>query len=147
MQDAFCSQYCNWARSHRGRHCACAFYIYTLLMYTPTHVQSNPSTDQRCSRDLNFGTETWSKLRERDFTKKSETRDLSFETDTATWKFVDYANISTKIFQKMSSPPPSWFFSNFWHFSYLLWLFVTCRYSRQKARWIIEILLSISLQY
>jgi len=27
-------------------------------------------------------------------------------------------------------------FSNFWHFSYLLWSFLTCRYSRQKARWI-----------
>jgi len=27
----FFSQYCRWTRSHRGRHCDCACYIYTLL--------------------------------------------------------------------------------------------------------------------
>jgi len=58
MQYDFCTQYCTGSRSHRGRHCACAFYIYTLLMYTNTSVQSNPSSDQRCSRDRNCETET-----------------------------------------------------------------------------------------
>jgi len=32
----FCSQYCSWARSHRGRHCYCFFYIAMLLMHTNT---------------------------------------------------------------------------------------------------------------
>ena len=32
----FFSQNCSLARSHRGRHCEYAFYIYTLLMHTNT---------------------------------------------------------------------------------------------------------------
>jgi len=32
----FFSQCFSWARSHLGRHCDCAFYIYTLLMYSNT---------------------------------------------------------------------------------------------------------------
>ena len=62
MQYAYCSQ-CIWARSHRRRHCACAFYIYTLLVYINTCVQSKPSSDQRCSRNRNCETETLSKLK------------------------------------------------------------------------------------
>jgi len=34
----FFSQYCSLTRSHRGRHCDCAFYIYTLLMCTNTRL-------------------------------------------------------------------------------------------------------------
>jgi len=41
-----------------------------------------------------------------------------FETET--WKFVDYAEFFLKTFKNMTSPPWSWKFSNFWHFSYLL---------------------------
>ena len=141
MQYAFCSQYCTWPRSHRGRHCACAFYIYTLLMYTNTCIQSKPSSDQRCSRDRNCETETWSKVRDRDFIKKSGTRDVRFEIDTATWKFVDCGNIFLKFSKKCHHHFEIEFFSNFWHFSCLLWSFLTCRYSRQKAHWITEILL------
>jgi len=63
-------------------------------MYTNTHVKSKPSSDQRCSRDRNCETETWSKLRDRDFIKEFETRDLRCEIDTETRKFVDYANFS-----------------------------------------------------
>jgi len=40
----FFSQYCSLTRSHRGRHCDCAFYIYTLLMCTNTRL-SKPSSD------------------------------------------------------------------------------------------------------
>jgi len=36
LQYAFCSQYCSWARSHRGRHYGCTFYIYMLLLYSNT---------------------------------------------------------------------------------------------------------------
>jgi len=63
-------------------------------------------------------TETWSKLR--DFIKKSKTQ-----------KFVNYADIFLNIFQKMSSLQVETFL-NFWHFSYLLWLFLICKYNRQK---------------
>jgi len=86
----FYSQYCSWARSHRGQHCACAFYICTLLMYINTYVQSKPSSDQRCRRDLTARLKL----------KKSDTQELSFETDTETWKFVDYGNIFSKNFPK-----------------------------------------------
>jgi len=47
---------------------------------------------------------------------------------------VGYVDIFLKIFQKFLSPLRSWIFSNFWHFSYLLWLFLICKYSRQRAR-------------
>ena len=80
-------------------------------MYTNTYVQKKAISDQRCSRTLNFKTETWSKLQDWDFIKKI--RDSSFETDTKTWKFVDYHNIFLKILQKMSSPPRSFNFFKF----------------------------------
>jgi len=43
----FWSQYCSWARSHRGRHYDCASYIvFTRFRCTPTqHVQSMPNSD------------------------------------------------------------------------------------------------------
>jgi len=63
---------------------------------------------QSSSRDLNFETETWLKLRDRDFFKKSETR-----------KFADYAEMFLQIFKKLSSPLLSWNFANFRYFSYL----------------------------
>jgi len=44
----FFSQYCRWTRSHRGRHCDCAFYIHTLLMYTNTRLIE--VEQRRCSK-------------------------------------------------------------------------------------------------
>jgi len=65
---------------------------------------------QGCSRDLNFDTKikTWSKIR--------------------TIIFVDYAENFLKIFTKMLSQHLSWIFFEFMAFSYMLWLFLTCRY-------------------
>jgi len=48
---------------------------------------------------------------------------------------------------KMSSPLRSIIFSNFWHFSYLLLLFLTCRCSRQKHGELQKFYYAISLQY
>jgi len=50
-------------------------------------------------------------------------------------------NVSTN-FGKMSSPLQSWNYANFRHFSYLLMLFLTCRYNRQNVRWIKGVSLS-----
>jgi len=60
---------------------------------------------QRRSRDLNFETETWLKLRDQDFIKKSETQ-----------KFTDYA----EKFLKIVITTPNLNFANNRHFSYLL---------------------------
>jgi len=37
-----------------------------------------------------------------------------------------------QILKKVLSPLRRWNFANFRHFSYLLMLFLTCRYNRQK---------------
>jgi len=42
LQYAFCSHYCSWARSYRGRHCDYIF-IFTRFLYAPTHVKSKLS--------------------------------------------------------------------------------------------------------
>jgi len=43
----FCSQYCSWARSHRGRHYDCASYTVFARFWCATtqHVQPKPSSD------------------------------------------------------------------------------------------------------
>jgi len=63
-----------------------------------------------------------------------------------TWNFVDYAEIFLNIFKKMSSPLRSSNFAKFWHFSYLLLLFLTCGYSRQKHIELQKLAWAISLQ-
>jgi len=50
-----------------------------------------------------------------------------------------------KIQKKILSQHGSQNFSNFRNFSYPLWLFLTCRNSRQKPRWITEVSLAILL--
>jgi len=50
----FCSQYCSWARSHRGQHYDCASYtVFTRFGYTPTqHVQPKPNSHFNLRRSL-----------------------------------------------------------------------------------------------
>jgi len=55
---------------------------------------------------------------------------------------VDYADIFLQIFKKYCHDYEVAIFSNFWHFFYLLWLFLICKYSRTKTRWFAKILLS-----
>jgi len=38
------------------------------------------------------------------------------------------------FFKQMSSSILSCIFSNFWHFYNLFWLFLTCKYNKQKTR-------------
>jgi len=133
----FYSQYCTWSRSHRGWHCACDFYIYTLVMYINTHIKSKPSSDQRCSRDWNCETETWSK-------SETETSSKNPRLENCVSRSIPRLKnlcIMPIFLKNVITTPKLNVFSNFWHFSYLLWSFLTCRYSRQKARWITEILL------
>ena len=47
----------------------------------------------------------------------------------------------------MLSPLRSWFFSNFWHFSCLRWLFLICKHSRQKYIKLQKLCSAISLQH
>jgi len=44
----FFNQYCSWPRIYRGRHCDCAFYIYTTLTYTNT--RSIEAEQRLCSK-------------------------------------------------------------------------------------------------
>jgi len=55
---------------------------------------------------------------------------------------VDYADIFLQILKKYCHDYEVAIFSNFWHFSYLLWLFLICKYSRTKTRWFTKVLLS-----
>jgi len=65
----------------------------------------------------------------------------TFETDTSsknprlkTRKFVDYADIFLQILKKYCHNYEVAIFSNFSHFSHLVWVFLICKYSRPKTR-------------
>ena len=73
-----------------------------------------------CSRDRNFEIETLLKLRDQT-SQKIPRLDI--------WKFVYFSDIKIKL-----SPPVSWTFSNFWHFSDLFWLFLTCKVQIQQRK-------------
>ena len=55
---------------------------------------------------------------------------------------MDYADTFLQIFKKCCRDYEVAIFSNFWHFAYLLWLFLICKYSRPKTRWFTKVLLS-----
>ena len=76
---------------------------------------------------VTYETETWLKLWDRDLIKNPETRDLKFETETRDFEICAICGI-----KKESSSLLSWIFSNFWHFSDLFSLFLTCKYNKQK---------------
>ena len=57
---------------------------------------------------------------------------------------MDYADIFLQIFKKYCHNYEVAIFSNFSHFSYLVWLFLICKYSRPKTCWFTKVLLSHS---
>jgi len=51
--------------------------------------------------------------------QQRRSRDLIVFKMTEARKFADYTEMFLQIFKKLSSPPRSWNFANFRHFSYL----------------------------
>jgi len=74
-------------------------------------------------------TETWLKLRDRDFMKTLQDSSLKFETETR--DFIIYG-LYRNLFLKSRHHFSVDFFSNFWHFSDLFWLFLICKHDKQK---------------
>jgi len=79
---------------------------------------------------------------DRDFFKNSETetktQDLKFETETRDFKICAFC----RNFLKISSSLLTWIFSNFWHFSDMFWLFLTCKYNKHKIVELYKILIN-----
>jgi len=79
---------------------------------------------------VTFETKTSLKLRDRGFIKNSE-------TETRDFKICGFCrNFSKKCRHRF----PSWFFSNFSHFSHLFSWFLACKYKREKTRCITVLL-------
>jgi len=96
----------------------------------PRHCEHVTTQDQWCSRDRN--------LRDRDFIKNSETRDLKFETETA--KFVHLL----KFFNKMSSSLLSCFFFKFLVFNWHVLVVAHLQIQQTKNHWIIGLHISLN---
>ena len=88
-------------------------------------------TGQWCSRDCNLRDRDLVKIsrRYRDFIKNSETPDLKFETETRDFKICTFC---PEFLKKCRHYFWLAFFSNFWHFPDIFWLFLSCKYNKQK---------------
>jgi len=115
-----------------------AIFIFTRLWCTPTHTLNRSRV---ATRDV-VETET-ARLRPGQ-NSETETSSKNSRLETCVARSIPRLEnlwIMPIFLKHVITTSKLNFFSNFWQFFYLLWSFLTCRYSRRKARWITEILL------